>query len=71
MTTTPSHWLITADAARYVQCERHLLYRAIKDGDLRAERVRPGGWRFRYAWLDAWLMRGLVYPASRQKSSSR
>jgi excisionase family DNA binding protein len=50
-------WLTTADAEDYCQCSAKTLGRAVAAGRLQVVRLAGSGrFRFRAAWLDAWLL---------------
>ncbi len=59
--TSATVWLTVAEAAQRARCGTKLIYREVNAGRLQA--VRVGGRReirLRAAWLDDWLLAGLV-----------
>jgi excisionase family DNA binding protein len=43
--------------ARYLRCNRHTLYKLLKEGKIPALRI-GGGWRFRRSDIDRWIAKG-------------
>jgi excisionase family DNA binding protein len=43
--------------ARYLRCNRHTLYKLLKEGKIPALRI-GGGWRFRRSNIDRWMANG-------------
>jgi excisionase family DNA binding protein len=57
----PSPWWRIDQAARYAQCGRRALYRAVAAGRLQAARVNGRReLRFRREWIDRWMQAAVV-----------
>jgi excisionase family DNA binding protein len=49
-------WLTVEGVASHVQCGPKVVYRAVKNGKLRAARIDGrGDLRFKLEWVDAWV----------------
>lgn len=52
-----SRWITVEEAAEYLTCSKHAIYKAIWRGDLKASKTKGIGWRTKFEWCDQYMER--------------